>query len=110
MCRDLTGRSPKRLREDFCGTFGVCCEWVKLGPDYTAHGRDLAAEPLRYGREHNLSRLTPGQRRRVTITRQDVRRPDGSSPDLIMAQNFSYFIFKKREALKAYFVNCRKSN
>lgn len=107
--RDLKGRAPKRLREDFCGTFGVCCEWVKLGPDYTAQGRDLGSEPLQYGRERYLPKLTPGQRRRVTVTRQDVLVPGGPSPDLILAQNFSYFIFKKRETLKAYFTNCRKS-
>ena len=107
--RDLKGRSPRRLREDFCGTFGVCCEWVKLGPRYVAHGRDLGAEPLQYGRDHNLSKLTPGQRRRVTLSQENVLKPGGPSPDLIMAQNFSYFILKKRTALKAYFVNCRKS-
>ncbi|MDD5303495.1 MAG: class I SAM-dependent methyltransferase [Elusimicrobia bacterium] len=107
--RDLRGRAPKRLREDFCGTFGVCCEWVKLGPGQTAHGRDLSEEALRYGRERNLSKLTPGQRRRVAVTRQDVLEPGGPSPDLILAQNFSYNVFTKREALKAYFVNCRKS-
>ena len=59
--RDLKGLAPKRLREDFCGTFGVCCEWVKLGPGYTAHGRDLSEEALRYGRERYLPKLTPGQ-------------------------------------------------
>ena len=29
--RELKGKTPKVLREDFCGTFSVCCEWVKLG-------------------------------------------------------------------------------
>jgi SAM-dependent methyltransferase len=106
--KDLRGRHPKRLREDFCGTFGVCCEWVKLGPDYTAHGRDLSEEALSYGRDHYLPKLTPGQRRRVRLTRENVleRAP---SADLIFAQNFSYFAFLKRETLLAYFVNCRKS-
>jgi SAM-dependent methyltransferase len=107
--RELKGRNPRRLREDFCGTFGVCCEWVKLGPDYLAHGRDLDAEALQYGRDRCLSKLTPGQRRRVALTREDVLEPGGPPPDLILAQNFSYFTFKKRETLKAYFVNCRKS-
>ena len=27
--KDEFGRKPKTLREDFCGTFAVCCEWVK---------------------------------------------------------------------------------
>lgn len=103
------GRYPKRLREDFCGTFGVCCEWVKFGPGYTAHGRDLSAEALDYGRDHYLPKLTPGQRRRITLAQEDVRAPGGPAPDLILAQNFSYFAFLKRAELKAYFVNCRKA-
>ena len=107
--RELKGRFPKRLREDFCGTFGVCCEWVKLGADYSAHGRDSSAEALQYGRDHNLSKLTPGPRRRVTLARQNVLAPGGPLPDLILAQNFSYFAFKERKTLKAYFVNCRKN-
>ncbi|MBI4062276.1 MAG: hypothetical protein HY403_12710 [Elusimicrobia bacterium] len=82
---------------------------MKLGPGYAAHGRDVDAEPLQYGRDHNLPRLAPEQRRRVTLARQDVLKPGGPSPDLILAQNFSYFALKKRETLKAYFVNCRKS-
>jgi SAM-dependent methyltransferase len=106
--KDLRGRNPKRLREDFCGTFGVCREWVRLGPDYTAHGRDLSAEALRYG-ERGLAELTPGQRRRVKLSEQDVRKPGGPAPDLILAQNFSYFTFVKRATLLSYFRNCRKS-
>ena len=107
--RELKGRAPKLLREDFCGSFGVCCEWVKLGPDYHAYGRDLGAEPVKYGSEHFLSKLTPEQKSRVAIERKDVCAPGGPKTDLILAMNFSYFIFKKREALKAYFTNCFKN-
>ena len=32
---------PTTLREDFCGTFSVCCEWVKLGRQRTSLGVDL---------------------------------------------------------------------
>ncbi|MEK7234691.1 MAG: class I SAM-dependent methyltransferase [Elusimicrobiota bacterium] len=103
--RELKGRAPKLLREDFCGTFGVCCEWVKLGPDYRAYGRDLGSEPIQYGFEHSHSRLTPEQRSRVKIERKDVLEPGGPKSDLIVAMNFSYFIFKKRAELKAYFAN-----
>ncbi|MDO8756997.1 MAG: class I SAM-dependent methyltransferase [Elusimicrobiota bacterium] len=107
--RQLRGRAPKRLREDFCGSFGVCCEWVKLGPDYHAYGRDLGAEPVAYGRENFLSKLTPEQQRRVTIERKDVLAPGGPKSDLIMAMNFSYFFFQKRAELKAYFKTCFKN-
>jgi len=37
-------RLPKVLREDFCGTFAVCCEWVKK-PGRVAIGVDLDPEP-----------------------------------------------------------------
>jgi SAM-dependent methyltransferase len=107
--KDLRGRNPKRLREDFCGTAGVCCEWVKLGPDYIAQGRDLSGEALAYGRDHYMSRLTPAQRRRVTLTRENVLKRGTPPADLIFAQNFSYFALKTRADLKRYFVNCRKS-
>jgi len=107
--RELKGRGPKLLREDFCGTFGVCCEWVKLGPDYRAYGRDLGVEPMRWGAEHFLAELSPEQRSRVKIERKDVAAPGGPKTDLILAMNFSYFIFKEREALKAYFVNARRN-
>ncbi len=26
--KDLRGRKPVSMREDFCGTAGMCCEWV----------------------------------------------------------------------------------
>lgn len=107
--RELKGRAPKLLREDFCGSFGVCCEWVKLGPGYRAYGRDLGAEPVAFGRKQHLSKLTPEQRRRVVIERKDVLAPGGPKSDLIMAMNFSYFIFKERAALKAYFARCFKN-
>jgi hypothetical protein len=101
------GRTPRLLREDFCGTFGVCCEWVKLGPGYRAFGRDLDPEPLAWGRSHHLAKLTPAQRSRITISREDVRSPGGPSADLIVALNFSCFVLKTRRELLAYFSNAR---
>lgn len=107
--RELKGRAPKLLREDFCGSFGVCCEWAKLGHGYRAYGRDLGAEPVAYGTEHFLSKLSPEQRSRVVIERKDVLEPGGPKSDMIFAMNFSYFVFKERAALKAYFANCFKN-
>jgi SAM-dependent methyltransferase len=103
------GRTPKRLREDFCGTFGVCCEWVKLGADYRAFGRDLDPEPLAWGRSHHLAKLTAAQRGRVAVAREDVRTPGVPAADLIVALNFSCFVLKTRRDLLAYFTNARAS-
>lgn len=94
------------MREDFCGSFGVCCEWAKLGPGYRAYGRDLGAAPVAYGTANFLSKLAPEQRSRVEIEFKDVLAPGGPKTDLILAMNFSYFIFKTRPALGAYFARC----
>ena len=71
--RDEYGRNPTSLREDFCGTFAVCCEWVKTGRDRYAIGVDLCEETLQWGRENNLAELTRSQQKRVKILAQDVR-------------------------------------
>ena len=109
MCLDLKGKAPKVLREDFCGTFQVCCEWVKLGPGYVAHGRDLDPKPVEYGAKHYLPKLTAGQRARVKILLKDVRTPGGPPADLILAMNFACNFLKERAQLKDYFINCFKS-
>ena len=52
--RKLRGRHPKHVREDFCGTASMCCEWVRHSKGNTAIGVDLDPEVLAWGREHNL--------------------------------------------------------
>ena len=106
MYDELTGKEPRTLREDFCGTFGICCEWAKLGEDYVAHGLDLDAEPVNYGKKRFYSRLSPQEQSRVRIQLKNVLDRDVPTADIIAAQNFSYFIFKKREELRAYLENC----
>ena len=66
-------------------------------------------EPIAYGTAHFLPKLMPEQRSRVKIESKDVLEPGGPKTDMILAMNFSYFIFKKRESLKAYFVNSLKN-
>lgn len=109
LAREFTGRAPKVLREDFCGTFRVACAWAALGPGHVAYGRELDAEAIRYGRERVLSALAPEQRARVRIARRDAGAPGGPACDLVLALNFSYFALRDRAELKRYFVNARKS-
>ena len=40
------GRSPRILREDFCGTAAMCCEWVRIHGDNRAIGIDIEPEVL----------------------------------------------------------------
>jgi len=93
---------PRILREDFCGTFAVCCEWAKK-PGRIAHGVDLDPEPLNWGISHNLSKLSDAARERVYLHQADVRLVSKVKVDVLAAENFSYWIFKTREELLRYF-------
>ena len=105
--RTLRGRRPRILREDFCGTFQICCDWAKTDRRNEAIGIDLDPEPLAWGKEHNLSRLTDEQRARVKIIKGNVLTAKAKPADAIAALNFSYYLFKKRQDLKRYFERAR---
>ncbi len=104
--RRTFGRHALLLREDFCGTFALCCDWVKSGGrklPRRAIGVDLDAPTLAWGQEHNLASLSPKKRDRITLYHDDVRVVGGEKSDIVAAQNFSYFIFKTRQELRTYF-------
>ena len=71
--RDAFKKKPYSLREDFCGTFAVCCEWVKSNRNRKAIGVDLCADTLQWGRVHNLFELNESQAKRIELLEQDVR-------------------------------------
>ena len=95
-------KKPVSLREDFCGTFSVCCEWVKVKKNRTALGVDLCGETLQWGRENNLAKLKASQQDRIELLEQDVR-VKNEPADVLAAQNFSFWIFKTRPELLKYF-------
>lgn len=102
-------RKPVILREDFCGTFAVCCAWVQAGRDRIAVGVDLDDEPLEWGRQHNLAPLTASQQQRVTLMQADVRSVAKPKAHILAAQNFSFWIFKTRQAVVEYFKAAREN-
>lgn len=106
--RDLRGQNPKILREDFCGTFANCCEWVKLSKENRAIGLDLDPEPLAYGRDKWFPAMSADQIKRIQILEEDVRSLTAPQSDVTVALNFSYFIFHKRMELKKYFELVKK--
>ena len=101
--KEIKGKNPVTMREDFCAAFELCCEWVKLDPSYKAIGIDLDEECLDYGTKNYLSRLSADSQKRVSTIKDDVLRKDHPKADVICALNFSYFGFKTRPELKAYF-------
>jgi Methyltransferase domain len=102
------GRKPRTLREDFCGTARLACDWVRAGPRRRATGVDIDAEVLAWGREHNLSMLTSGQQGRVQLHQGDVLKTRTAGADILVAFNFSYWVFKRREQMLAYFRAARR--
>ncbi len=102
---EMGGRknSELLLREDFCGTFKVCCEWVKLHKGYKAIGIDLDPEPLDYGFRKYYSKLKPEQQKRVQVLTANVLDPLATKSDITVAANFSYYLFHHRQDLLSYF-------
>ena len=107
--REAGGRNPISLQEDFCGTFAVCCEWVKKNPERSAVGVDLCGETLQWGQHHNLSQLEEGERDRIQLIEQDVRQKNPVQADVLAAQNFSFWIFKTRREVVEYFRVARSN-
>ena len=105
--REQCRREPRVLREDFCGTALAACEWVRRGPRREAVGVDLDAQVLAWARDHNISKLTPSAARRLTLIHADVLTARTAPADILLAFNFSYWIFKQRITLRRYFRRVR---
>lgn len=118
--RETYGQLPTHLREDFCGTAALCCEWVKTRAENVASGVDLDTRVLSWGEKNNVAKLDEAQRR-VALVNADVLELNGSgsngtqgavagrAPDVVVSLNFSYFCFKDRETLKRYFAGVKST-
>ncbi len=103
------GHVPFSLREDFCGTGAISCEWVQQDKRCEAFGIDLDPEPIDMGKERHFSKLTKQQQGRMKYLQQNVMNAKAPSMDVICAFNFSYFIFRERKQLLQYFKSVHKS-
>jgi len=107
--REIRGKFARTLREDFCGTGWISAEWVKRNRSNSAMGVDLDPEPLAYGRKHHWSKLSAEQRKRMTFANENVLAITDQKFDVVLACNFSFYIFKKRRTLVDYFRACLRS-
>jgi hypothetical protein len=105
--RRLRGRRARVLREDFCGTANNSCEWVRRGADCEAWAIDIDGKVLDWSRRHKLSRLRPAEAARVHLVNGNVLAARNTKADLILATNFSYWVFKERALMKRYFRRAR---
>jgi hypothetical protein len=108
-CQELGKKKPYTLREDFGGTAKLACEWVKQSSKHFSFAIDLDPEPIKFGLANHKTKLALDAQARVNYLRQDVLDSENVRTDIIVAFNFSYFIFKKRKQLMEYFKSVRRS-
>ncbi|MBL9141531.1 MAG: class I SAM-dependent methyltransferase [Phycisphaerae bacterium] len=101
--KERRGKLPTTLREDFCGTGFASTTFVKRRAGTKAYGVDLCQETMDWGKKKHFPALTAEQRKRVQLIRGDVLKATTPPADVLVALNFSYFIWKTREQLVAYF-------
>lgn len=99
----LRQKTPHRLREDFCGTALFSREWVRRNRQHEAVAVDLDPAVLDWCRVHGLPHLAPSARRRLTLLQADVLEAQVPPADLLIAFNFSYWVFTDRQAMRRYF-------
>jgi cyclopropane fatty-acyl-phospholipid synthase-like methyltransferase len=104
--QSLRNRIPHTLREDFCGTTNTSCEWVKRRGDNTAHCVDLDPEVLEWGRRNKIAKIGEAGDR-IHIHNDDVMTVNVAPVDIVLAMNFSYWLFKTRAAMEEYFNKVR---
>lgn len=104
---ELRGRTPRTIREDFCGTGAVIREWVTRRDDNLAIGVDLDGDILDWCRGRMAKDLSDQQAGRITLVQGDVTTTDSDSVDCVLAMNFSYFAIKDRPSLVNYFQHVR---
>lgn len=97
------GGRPRTLREDFCGTASLCARFVTRDPANRAFGVDLDPRPLAWGREHRLAVIDEEAASRVELHQADVRTPLPVVADVVVAFNFSYWVFGSRAEMLEYF-------
>ena len=107
--RALRNKDPESLKEDFCGTAYLCAEWCKSAPKRTAIGVDLDKETLEWGQKNNIDSEGEEFAKRITLIEDDVRNVTEPQVDIVCAFNFSYCLFEKREELRHYFEQAKKS-
>jgi len=101
--KSLRKRNAVILREDFCGTMNTSCEWIRRRKSNIAYCVDIDQEVLAWGEKTHISKLSKSQKNRLNILNADVTTVKTPAADIVLAMNFSYWIFKSRPAMIAYF-------
>ncbi|MGK0298220.1 MAG: SAM-dependent methyltransferase [Gammaproteobacteria bacterium] len=101
--KEIRGKRAKHLREDFCGTMNTSCEWVRRRKSNIAYSVDIDQDVLDWGKKNKLNKLNKLQHERINIIRGDVTTTNTENMDIVLAMNFSYWIFKDRQTMTNYY-------
>jgi len=101
--KTLRNKKALLLREDFCGTANVCCEWVQRRKSNRAIGVDLDKEVLDWGKTYQVGQLAKKYRNNITLLRENVLDVKTEKVDIVSAMNFSYWLLKEPKVLTRYF-------
>ncbi len=103
----IRGNEARYLREDFSGTGQTAGEWVDRNPANMAWAVDLEKSVLDWGRENVLPKLK--NKDNLTYVEADVRNSGLQEMDIVLAMNFSYFLFMERPIMIDYFKSVKDS-
>ena len=101
--KQIRGKRARHLREDFCGTMNTSCEWVSRRKSNIAYCVDIDKDVLDWGKKNKLKKLNNLQQERINIIRGDVTTTNTENMDIVLAMNFSYWIFKDRQTMTNYY-------
>ena len=99
----IRNRKAASLREDFCGTANTSCEWIRRRHSNHAIGIDLNPEVLAWAKANNISGLRRAQQKRISLINANVMEVRTDPVDIVLAMNFSYWIFRERPTMISYF-------
>ena len=105
--KEIRGNSARYLREDFCGTGQTSGEWVNRHPENKAWAVDIDQEVMDWGKKNVQPNLKSPNH--LTYVNADVRDSGVHKMDVVLAMNFSYFLFMQRSVMKDYFRSVRSS-
>ena len=105
--KEIRGNEARFLREDFSGTGQTAGEWVDKNPQNKAWAVDLDGDVLAWGIENVLPKLKNSEN--LTYKKADVRDSGIKNMDIVLAMNFSYFLFMQRHEMIDYFKSVKNS-
>ncbi len=105
--KSLRKRPLTRVREDFAGTTAAACEFVRRSSKHEAWAVDIDPEVLAWGKAHRVGKLKPAAQARIHLVEANVLHAKTPVVDVLMAMNFSYWMFKTRDLLRSYFQVAR---